>query len=48
MSFFVNNNFFDQEKKEEADDFGPLAIPDSFHFFFVVTNEYMMILSSRS
>ncbi len=49
MSFFVNNNFFDQEKGElPPDDFGPMSIPDSFHFFFVVTNEYMMILSARS
>ena len=48
MSFFVNNNFFDQPKNEESDDFGPMGIPDAFHFFFVVTDQYILILSSRN
>ncbi len=48
MSFFVNNNFFDQKKTEDSDEFGTIAIPDAFHFFFVVTDQYILILSSRN
>jgi len=31
-----------------SDESGPMSIPDPFHFFFVITNEYMFVLANRN
>ena len=47
MDFYVNNNYFDLTVNEESDESGPMCIPDPFHFFFAITNEYMFVLANR-
>lgn len=46
MNFFVNNNYFEQKKAEEGED-PEQKIPNMFAYFFVLTDQYVFILSSR-
>ena len=50
--FFVNDAFFEQQKRKCEDDgktdgFGSINIPDNVHFFFALTKDTLFVLSSR-
>jgi hypothetical protein len=51
MEFFVNQNFFEQEKRQFdatlKDEFGPINVPGKQQFWMILANGSMFILRSR-